>query len=96
MTDVYTPPLPALAEVVELLARAREVQWSAPPRTTPPAERSAPGGHGDPTADIAIDGQRLRLRTDVIAAERALATLGASLEAIRRHLVASLQPFEQG
>ena len=84
------------AAIGDLLARAREVQWTAPPRTTVPAERKAPNAKpGDPTGDIALDAQRLALRVNVLAAERALRTAVLHSTAIRRHLEGALRPYEE-
>lgn len=83
------------AAIGDLLDRAREVQWTAPPRTTTPAERKAPSGEpSDPTGDIALDGQRMTLRVNVIAAERALRQANLYATAIRRHLENALRPYE--
>jgi hypothetical protein len=80
----------------DLLARAREVQWTAPPRTTIPAERKGVGHKPSaPTEDIALDGQRLALRVNVLAAERALRTATLHALAISRHLEAALRPYEE-
>lgn len=80
----------------DALARAREVQWTAPPRTTVGAERKAVNGKpSDPTGDIALDGQRLALRVNVLATERALRTAVLHVVAIRRHLEEALRPYEE-
>jgi hypothetical protein len=80
----------------DLLARAREVQWTAPPRTTLPAERKGVGHKPSaPTEDIALDGQRLALRVNVLASERALRQANLYVTAIRRHLEEALRPYEE-
>lgn len=84
------------AAIGDLLARAREVQWTAPPRTTVPAERKGIGHKPSaPTEDIALDGQRLALRVNVLASERALRQATLYATAIRRHLEEALRPYEE-
>jgi hypothetical protein len=48
-----------------------------------------------PTEDIALDGQRLALRVNVLASERALRTAVLHATAVRRHLEDALRPYEE-
>lgn len=82
-------------ELGDLLARAREVQWTAPPRTTVPAERKGVNHKPNaPTEDIALDTQRLALRVNVLATERALRTAALHAIAMRLALQDALRPYE--
>lgn len=83
-----------LLAVTALLASAEAVQWQAPPRT---GAGSGRGGSevSNPTADTALDGQRLRLRADVIATERGLRDVAAQLRSLRGQMDTALTPYEE-
>lgn len=79
-------------ELASLLDRAQGVQWSPAPIPRPrvdTTERSR-GGHGDPTADIALDDRRLAVRAAVVSAEvaleKAVREMTAAQSAVRRSL----------
>ena len=84
-----------LVEVTRLLAIAEASQWSSPPRTSSGTGRSG-SDVSNPTADVALDGQRLRLRAEVIATERSLQEVGGRLRKARVDLLSALTPYEGG
>jgi hypothetical protein len=74
-----------LADVLDL---ARNVQWT--PANPAPVEDGQPA---NPTADIVADPQRLALRLQVIASERALRDQAAHLIRLRSDLERALEPY---
>lgn len=93
------PVARAAGEVVKLAALlidARELQWSAAPVPKPrdDTDRKATGGHGDPTADTALDDRRLALRRACRDAEEELQRLAAAAEQARAALSDSLEHWK--
>jgi hypothetical protein len=74
-----------LADVLDL---ARNVQWT--PASPTPAVNGQPS---NPTADTTADPQRLALRLQVIASERALRDTAAGLIALRESLSRAMEPY---
>jgi hypothetical protein len=78
--------------LAELAADAELVQWErshAPTARDDTAER-AKGGHGDPTADVALDEHRLSVRDAYKAAEFCLAGAAHGARAVRADLTRAL------
>lgn len=80
------------AELAALVASVGDAQWTTPPRTGSGSGRSA-GGVSNPTADIATDAQRLRLRAEVVAAERIMRDSAVALRTHRTAVERALEPY---
>lgn len=75
-----------------MLPDALASQWSASPIPKPrddTTERSK-GAPSDPTAAVALDGRRLRLRAQVIESERVLRDAAIAVVGVRRGLERTL------
>lgn len=85
----------ALVALVGVLREATTHQYEAPPRPSSPANDAprAKSGHADPSARVALHGDRLRLRGAVIAAESALARASDELTAVTRALDEALASY---
>jgi hypothetical protein len=83
--DVIRAEAEALADSLDL---ARNVQWTAA-RPEPTQD----GQPANPTADITANPERLALRLQVIASERALRETAAHLIALRASLDEALEPY---
>lgn len=71
-----------LSETESLLLEGQDDQWDAPPYATSrddTTERGSGGSPVNPTASIALDGRRLRLRAAVVKAERELTAVHTAL-----------------
>ncbi len=83
----------AVLQCTDALRSARRLQWETPHRPMPQVTSHRPADVSDPTARIAIDSDRLQLRTSVTHAEGALAKATASLRLARAELDAALVPY---
>jgi hypothetical protein len=85
------------ATLGRVLEHAHFVQWDRPRLVdadrTSDRSRRVIGSHDDPTAALALDGSRLRLRETVAAAERAIESAAWRAEAAHRNLTAALACF---
>lgn len=77
-------PIKALARVSRELDAAEAVQWEAAPIPKPREDTSsrAIGGHGDPTADTALDARRQVVREAVVGAHAALESVALQLDEV--------------
>lgn len=90
LVDLVTAEAALLAE---LLPEALAVQWQATPRLASPsseAKRTEGAAPADPTADIALDGQRLAMRAQILRSEALLGRSAVALRGVRRGLERSL------
>ena len=81
--------------ILDLLAPVFDAQWErgrTPERNE--TGRRAKGGHSDPTADIALDEDRLHMRSVVKRARPSLAQAAIRLRGVRRGLERALQQWE--
>jgi len=85
----------ATLALVDVLRKARGVQWEAPPGTSTLGSQIGPKGErlNDPTAAFAIDGRRLRLRAHVENGLHRLKEATAALVEATESLEASLAPY---
>lgn len=82
------PILETILALSRVLQEARAAQWEAPPHPMDDSGISS-GKVPDPTANVATDVQRLRLRAAVMAAERIL-------EETTHHMAAeALEPLQK-
>lgn len=75
--------------LARLLGDVEELQWTAAPIPKPRedvTDRKSSGGHGDPTADIALDPRRLELRQAYTKATERLDELRFSAQIAREDL----------
>lgn len=80
----------------ELLEDGEAYQWSASPtRAAPQTEGGRPvgGPPADPTADAATDLRRLRLRSEVEAAQEAMSKAQQTIDVARRRLARALEAW---
>lgn len=78
-----------------VLPAAVDAQWSAAPVARPrsdTAERSK-SRHSEPTADIALDADRLSLRKQVVGCAQLLHTVSAALRDARAGVEDALKPW---
>jgi hypothetical protein len=83
--DIITAQAREMADVLDL---ARNVQWTA---ASPEAHVN--GQPANPTADTTANPQRLALRLQVIASERALRETAAQLGSLTRALARAMEPY---
>lgn len=94
--DVLQDTAAAFLRLTQALGEAEAVQWD-PAARRPQArddttERSK-GGHGDPTADVALDERRLALRDAVEEARLRLQIAATGVSAADRHLREALDAW---
>jgi hypothetical protein len=79
-----------------MLPAALEYQWRRPAVVRPDVDTTEreSGGHSDPTADVALDGRRLRLRAQVIKSERVLRDAVIAARGVRLGLEKALAAYE--
>jgi hypothetical protein len=81
--------------ILDLLGPVLEAQWDrgcAPARND--TGRRAKGGHADPTADVALDEDRLHIRSVVKRAQGSLFQATYRLRGVRRGLERALDEWE--
>lgn len=86
------------ATLGRVLEHAHSVEWDPPrhpERVARDADRSrrVVGTYNDPTAALALDGARLRVRATTAAADRAIEAAAWGVEAARRDVTAALAHF---
>lgn len=79
-----------------MLPAALEYQWRRPSSVRPDVDTTEreTGGHSDPTADVALDGRRLRLRAQVIKSERVLRDAVIAARGVRVGLEKALAAYD--
>lgn len=82
--------------ILALLDPVLEAQWD-PGRTPARNEtgRRAQGGHADPTADVALDSDRLYMRSVVTRSGPSLAQAAYRLRGVKRGLQRALEQWER-
>lgn len=82
------------ASIARYLEAATVKQWQRPPvRHADKAGGGAPSLVSNPTADIALNAGRLKLRATVLAVGRELATIDARLVSLRQRLAGALDEY---
>lgn len=87
LTQLLREGAETFLRLVRTLGQAEAIQWDAAPVPRPQGDaRRAIGGHGDPTADTALDGRRLAVRDAIRQARRAIRDLLAALRYLEQAL----------
>jgi len=100
MEDHEIKQLPAAIEtrgrlLSDLMDAALVLQWLRPP--VHHMDKSGGGSRplvSNPTADIALDTGRLKLRTAVLSTGRELAAIEARLDSLRQRMETALREYE--